>query len=168
MLTWLLRLLRLNKQRLWGFLKAVKVTSAEWLKHIAEQIDNLVKKIDVHGIHGGTLFTHMAQTAQFGGDAAEVWVVFDSDKPVAFAHWNTLGIPHVGSVYMGFLHSWQKTGTATKMLIDEYLKYGERVRAEWYFFDPITQRHYNTLEHALKKRGKKLRSSKIIHSYCKR
>jgi hypothetical protein len=110
------------------------------------------------------LYGHFARVVQFGGDHEELWVVEEDGKPLGFANWNTLGLPHMGKVYMDFLHCWEHSAAATALLGDHYLAFGERHNAKWYVYEPSSPAHIRLLERQLKKRGYDLTPTGIINS----
>jgi hypothetical protein len=151
-------------------MKAVKITNAAWLPMISEEIDKFCKKAHVNGIQSGNLQTFFAQVAQgWMGNTAEFWAVLNSDKPVAFAMWQALGLPHIAKVYCLALHSWgKKKLEPTNMLLDEYIKFGERWKAVWFSADLINKRLVDTFKHRMGKRGFDMIESNIINVVCRR
>ena len=132
-------------------LKAIKINNGAWLPVIAEHIEAFCKKAHVDGIQPGNLQTYFAQIAQgwYGRDTTEFWMVFDDNKPVAFAAWFTLGLPHIAKVYCPALYSWQKDSAVVNLLIDEFAKFGKRHNAVWYSADLVSK----SLVRLLKKRA---------------
>ncbi len=136
---------------------------------LAEHIEIFSKQIKVHGLFGPNLFAYLSQVVQFGGDNQEFWVVFDDmDEPIGFSCWVVQGLPHVAKVYMGFIHTWAKPGAATKLLGDEYMKFGDKHNAVWYTYDPVSERHYKVLERYLKARGHVLERTGTINCISRR
>jgi hypothetical protein len=146
-------------------MEAAKVTSAEWLmNNMGEHIDDFAKKIGVPGLHGPSLFAHFAWVAQYGGDANEFWIALDDkNKPIAFANWLALALPHVSKVYMPFLHAWENKTEAPRLLIDKFLEFGDRNNATWFMWEPISEKHLTVLERELKRVGQKLMKTGTIH-----
>ena len=120
-------------------MEAVKVTNPVWLGNIAPQIEKLCRRIKISTITYESLYTYFAQTVQFGGENAELWVVFDDQKPIAFAHWLVRGLPHVGTVYMDFLYNASKKREPVSILIKEYSKFGKKHHAPFYEGDAINK-----------------------------
>ncbi len=136
--------------------KAMKINNAAWLPEIAEHIYAFCRKAHVDGIQPGNLQTYFAQVAQgwFGKDACEFWMVFDNEKPVAFACWQVNGLPHIAKVSCFGIHSWAKDkGQATDMIVDEWVKFGERWNARWWSADFVSRATMRLFESRMKKRG---------------
>lgn len=149
-------------------MKAIKITNAEWLPAIGKEIEDFTKKAHVDGIHGPNCYAFVARTVQYGGDAAEFWVVFDNDLPVAFAHWHVLDLPHIAKVYCHALYSFAKNREATEMLFDEYIKFGIKHNAVWYsadFINKITARLFTSL---CKKKGIEAKETGIVNMIGRR
>jgi hypothetical protein len=146
-------------------MELMKVTNGEWLMtQMGEHIERFAREMDIPGIHGPSLFAHFARVAQYGGEREEFWVVLDDNgKPIAFANWNTLGLPHVSKVYMGFMHSWARPEEATRMLGEEYLRFGEKHRAVWYVYETMSEAITRLLRRELGKKGFELKETGIIN-----
>lgn len=150
-------------------MKAVKITNAEWLPTIGEQVNDFCKKIKLPGLHGPNLFAHIAfDIVQRGGDLAEFYVVFDNDTPIAFSEWMIMALPNVAKAYMPFLHAWQKERECFGLLLNEFIKFGERNRAVWFSYDPVNKKLHNILKMQLEKSGHELIDTNIIHSISRR
>ena len=136
-------------------LKAIKIDNAAWLPQIAEHIQRFCQRAHVEGIQASNLQTYFAQVAQgwYGRDAAEFWMVFEDDKPVAFASWQVLGLPHIAKVYCFGVHSWTKNKQAVEMIVDEWIKFGERWKARWWSADFVGKAVLHLFESKMKKRG---------------
>lgn len=146
-------------------MEATHVKNPDWLmSNLAQQIDEFAHELNIPGINSPSLYAHFARVVQFGGDYEEFWVVEEDGKPLGFANWNTLGLPHIGKVYMGFLHCWEQSAAATALLGDHYLAFGERHNAKWYVYEPSSPAHVRLLERQLKKRGYDLAPTGIINS----
>jgi len=150
-------------------MKAIKISNVAWLPQIGEHIQSFCNKIDVDGIHAPNLYAFFVNTIQFGRDVSEFWVSFDEDnKPKALAHWTISPPPHIGTVYMGFLHSWSKDKQAARILLDEYLKFGEKHNAVWYTYNPISPAHLRYLTSVLKKKGYTVKDTGIFNIVSRR
>lgn len=150
-------------------MEAIHVKNAEWLMvNLAEHIDRFAQIMAIPGINGPSLYAHFARVVQFGKDQEEFWVVLNNNKPVAFANWNTLGLPHISKVYMGFMHAWDKKGQATSLLGDQYLTFGERHNANWYVYEASSPAHVRLLERELQKRGYDLHETGFVNCISRR
>jgi hypothetical protein len=149
--------------------KALKINNAAWLPQIGEHIETFCRKINVDGIYAPNLYAFFAQTIQFGNNLSEFWVTFDKEnKPQAFGHWTVLGLPHIATVYMGYVHSWEKDKMAARILLDEYIKFGEKHNAVWYSYNPITKAAFRYLESVLEKKGFTIKDTGIINAIARR
>lgn len=145
-------------------LEATKVQNAEWLMvHLGEHIDRFADELAIPGVHGPSLFAHFSRVVQYGGDHEEFWVALDDGEPVGFANWNTLGLPHVAKVYMGFLHGWARSQEVSELLGSTYLAFGERHHAVWYVWEPSSPALVRLLERTLKPKGHVLTQTGIIN-----
>ena len=80
-------------------LEAKKVQNGDWLMvNLGEHIDRFADEIAIAGVHGPSLFARFARVVQYGRDLEEFWVALDQGRPVGFASWNTLGLPHIAKV----------------------------------------------------------------------
>lgn len=145
-------------------MEAIHVKNADWLMvNLGEHIDRFAHEMAIPGINGPSLYAHFARVVQFGKDHEEFWVVVDGKRPLGFANWNTLGLPHIGKVYAGFLHCWDKDGEASRLLHDQYLAFGERHNATWYVYEASSRAHIRLLERELKKRGYDLHETGFVN-----
>jgi len=151
-------------------LKAIKINNGAWLPVIAEHIEAFCKKAHVDGIQPGNLQTYFAQIAQgwYGRDTTEFWMVFDDNKPVAFAAWFTLGLPHIAKVYCPALYSWQKDPQIAGLLMDEFVKFGIRHNAVWFSADLISKPLVRLIQKKAKERGYNLKETNLTHVSMKR
>ncbi len=135
--------------------KAVKIDNAAWLPQIAEHIHAFCQKAHVDGIQPGNLQTYFAQVVQgfHGRDASEFWMVFDNEKPVAFACWQVNGLPHISKVYCFAVYSWVRDVWPAEMLTDEWIKFGDRWRARWWSDDFVEENVIRLVKAKMKKRG---------------
>ena len=122
-------------------LKAVKINNAAWFPEIAEHIERFCQRAHVDGIQPGNLQTYFAQIAQgwYGKDTTEFWMVFEDEKPIAFASWQVLGLPHIAKVSCFAMHSWTKNKQAVNLLVEEYIRFGERWNARWWSVEFINK-----------------------------
>ena len=150
--------------------RAVKTNNGAWLPHISEHIERFCKKAHVDGIQPGNLQTYFAQIAQgwYGRDTAEFWMVFDENKPVAFAAWYTLGLPHIAKVYCLAMYSWVKDPEVAGLLMDEFIKFGVRHRAVWWSADLISKPLVRLIRKKAEERGFNLKETDLTHINMKR
>jgi hypothetical protein len=134
-------------------MKIVKINNPHWLHAIAPQIDEFVKIVNVPGIYGQTLATYFLNTIQHGRNLAEFWVAFKDDTPIAFAHWFVKGLPHVGKVELDFIYVWENDSEATDLLIDEFIRFGDKHNAPLYEGDIIDEVRFRLFSRHAKKRG---------------
>jgi hypothetical protein len=149
-------------------LKAQKINNAAWIPILAPHIEKFCKRAHVDGIQPGNFQTYLAQIAQFGGDRAEFWVVFEDDEPVAFAEWEVLGLPHIAKVYCLACNSWTKDKTAVDLLTDEFVKFGQRHRAVWWSADFVGKGNVRLFERKMKQRGFQMLESNVINCVFRR
>jgi len=146
--------------------KAIKIDNAAWMPEIAEHIQRFCQKAHVDGVQPGNLQTYFAQVAQglHGKHTAEFWMVFEDEKPVAFASWTVLGLPHIAKVYWFALYSWQKTSNEpVELLVDEYIKFGKKWNAVWFGVDLVSKSLVKLITRIANKRGYDVTESGLTH-----
>ena len=151
-------------------LKAVKVNNAAWIPVLAEHIEAFCKRAHVDGIQPGNLQTYFAQVAQMGHTFhAEFWLVTDdAGDPCAFASWQASPLPSIAKVYCLACHSWTKDPAAVDVLVDEFIKFGERCNARWWSADFVGKGNVRLFEKKMKARGFNMRESNVINCVFKR
>ena len=155
---------------------ATKITNPLWLGVIAPNINDFVKKVTLEGITYESLYSYFAATIQFGGESAEFWVAMKDGKPVAFAHWYVMGLPHIGKTMCDYAYSWSKNKEDMTSLIKEWINFGLRKKAPIYSgivvnesFYRVWRKHANKLNLSLEKKelisieGRKLKKDENIH-----
>lgn len=145
--------------------KATKIDNAAWLPEIAEHIHAFCQKAHVEGIQPGNLQTYFAEVAQgkYGMDACEFWMVFEDKRPVAFACWQVLGLPHIAKVYCFGVYSWAKNGKPVELIGDEFVNFGEKWRAIWWSADMVGEKVLRLFNERMKKRGFVMKESNLIN-----
>ncbi len=124
------------------------------------------KRAHVDGIQPGNLQAYLAQVAQFGGDAREFWVVFKDEqmrKPIAFAAWEVLGLPHISKVYCLAVNGWTKDREAVDLLTDEFVKFGNRHNAVWWSADFVGKANIRLFKRKMEKRGFVMKESNVFN-----
>ncbi len=107
-------------------MKAVKITNPHYIQYAAPEIKKYVEKIKQDGITYESFITFLQQTAQFGGEISQLWMVVKDNIPVAFMQMNLSGPPYVGTCSLNHICSWAKDKQAVDLLIGEYLNFGAR------------------------------------------
>jgi len=150
--------------------KAVKIDNGAWLPEIAEHIAAFCKKAHVDGIQPGNLQTYFAKVAQgwYGKDATEFWLVFEDGKPVAFASWLIMDLPHIAKVSCSSIYSWTKNKQAIDLLVDEYIKFGEQCNAVWWSLYFINKAVRRLFEIKMKERGFESTESGMVNVICRK
>jgi len=145
--------------------KAIKINNAAWLPQIAGHIEQFCKKAHVDGIQPGNLQTYFAQIAQgWYGRNSELWAVFDeNEKPVGFAAWMVMGLPHIAKVYCFALHVWTKDPHAAKLLMDGFVAFGVKHNAIWYSADVVSKSLIRLLRRAAGKLGFSIAETGLTH-----
>lgn len=152
-------------------LKAVKINNAAWLPVLSEHIEQLCKRAHIDGMQPGNLQAYFANIAQFGKDMHEFWVVFEDDKflkPVAFAQWSVLGQPYVCKVFCFACHSWTKDHNATGLLVDEFIKFGDKHNAIYWSADFVGKANVRLFKKRMSKRGFDMKESNIFKCVFRR
>ena len=147
-------------------MRAIKINNGAYLPQLAKRVEEFCKRAHISGIQPGNLQTYFAQMAQFGGDAREFWVVFEDDKfrkPVAFAAWEVLGLPHISKVYCLACNSWTKNTKAVDLLTDEFVRFGNRHNAVWWSADFVGKGNVRLFKSKMEKRGFKMKESDVIN-----
>lgn len=146
-------------------LKALKINNAAWFPQIAVHIETFCKRAHVDGIQPGNLQTYFAQIAQgwYGKETAEFWMVFEDEKPIAFASWQVLGLPHIAKVYCFCVHSWTKNKQAVDLLADEWINFGKRWNARWWSADLVNKVVMRLVEAKMKERGFEAKESGLTN-----
>ena len=150
--------------------KAVKIDNAAWIPQIAEHIENYCRLAHVDGIQPGNAQTYIAQVVQgfHGRDASEFWMVFDHEKPVAFACWQVNGLPHIAKNYCFAVYSWDKSSKPADMLADEWIKFGDRWRCRWWSADFVGEKIERLVTAKMKQRGFRATESGLKNIVFKR
>lgn len=118
-------------------MKATKITRPMYIGNIGPQIANYCKKVDIPNMAYETLYQHMTNMVQFGGDLAEVWVVFNEDKPVCFATWVVESNPVISTAFWDHIYKWTPDSEPVLLLGDEFLKFAKRNRCEFLRCRPV-------------------------------
>ena len=105
---------------------AVKINNPLWVGELAPIIQSYVERLKIQSITYETLYTYFTGIVQNGGNLAEFWVVFADKEPVAFACWYVRSLPYRGSVFFDHIYSWNRMSEPVGLLIDEYVKFGNR------------------------------------------
>jgi len=146
-----------------GELELIRVTNPHYLGMIAPQIKELVDRLDPVGITYESLWTYFSQSVQMGGDKTEFWVVYNEEKPVAFAHWFMMGLPNIGKVCCDYIKSWNRMHDPVARLLDKFLEFGERNRCPVYEGFAANEALYKVWKNAAKSKGIGIRETGILN-----
>jgi hypothetical protein len=138
---------------------AVRITDPLWVGNLGEHFVKFVKKIGTLGISSASFHSYLTRSVQFGGNAMELWVVFESDehgtpdfsRPLAFAHWLVRDLPHVGKTYCDFIHNWSRKGEAVALLIEKWIEFADKFNARLFEGESTNKRlfqHFRKLANA--------------------
>jgi len=105
------------------------------------------------GITYESLYTYITRVVQMGGDKAEFWVAYDEDKPVGFATWRVMDLPHIGKVFCDCLYNDVRNQKAIKGLYDEFINFGRRHRCPLYEFSAVNEKVGEYFRNVLDKLG---------------
>ncbi|MCP3683613.1 MAG: hypothetical protein GY861_13080, partial [bacterium] len=97
-------------------MKAVKITNPIYIQLAAPEILKYVEKIKQDGITYESFITFLQQTAQFGGEISQVWMVIKDNLPVAFGQFNIAAPPYIGTATFNHACSWAKDKEAFGLL----------------------------------------------------
>ena len=114
-------------------MKIIKITNVHWLPRLGTRIAELANRLDTKTIQPESLYVHFANMVQFGGENSEFWAVMENNEPIAFASWFVMGHPHVGAINMDYIYNWSRKKDAVRLLVDEWIEYGKRKRAKYYY-----------------------------------
>ena len=114
-------------------LKAVKITNPDYLGLMGPFINSFLERVPLNGITYETMYAGLAATVQHGRnrkeqglrDVAELWVVFEDDKPIAFAHWHVKPLPYVGTVRCDYIFSWNRKKDPVRLLMKEFVRFAK-------------------------------------------
>ena len=139
-------------------MKAHKITNPLAIGQVAPLIIKFAQRVqETSGLFNGivyeSIYAYAARVAQFGGDKAEFWVALDGDKPVGFAIWRVMDLPHIGKVYCDALYNDTRNQKAISGLYSEFIEFGKRHRALIYQFDAINEKVGEHFKHVLSKLG---------------
>ena len=146
-----------------GELKLQKITNPLYLGNIAPNILKFVEKVQPAGVTYETLYSYFANSIQFGGDRSEFWVAFDDDKPVAFAHWLVMGLPHVGKVCCDYMMSWNRRREPVEHLLDKFLEFGVNNRSPLYEGYLANESIFRVFRKAMHKKGVKAEKTEVLN-----
>ena len=124
-------------------LKTLKIDNPLYIGQIAPLVHQFFKRVEknpsIKGISYESLTSYFTNIIQYGQEMAEFHIVLDNDKPVAFAMWRVLGIPHYGISFCEYIYNSTKTNEPMEMLCEEFIKYGEKRNTPYYGFLAINK-----------------------------
>jgi len=144
-------------------IQVIKITNPVFLGRLGPQIKVFFDKLKIKGMTYESLYTYFANTIQFGGNAAEFWVVFENEDPVGFAHWFVRGLPHISKVYCDFIKKKKKNRDAHLTLLKEFVNFGKRHRAVWYEGDATSEAVFRLFRKRTKELGYEVAPSGYIN-----
>ena len=139
-------------------MKVQKITNPLYVGEIAELIMKYYHKVnDSSGMYQSmtyeSLYSYFTRVVQFGGNIGELWVAYDDGKPVGFAVWKVMDLPHVGSVFCDCLYNDVRNQRAIKGLYDEFINFGKKHRAPIYQYAAINEKVAEHFKNVLGKLG---------------
>lgn len=115
--------------------KAIKITNPLFVGQLGPHIQSFVERIAPIGVTYETMYSYLAQIAQFGGENAELWLAQNEVDPLAFATWHVRQLPHVGKVCLDYTYNWSKKTEAMIPLLEEFKQFGIKHRAPLHEID---------------------------------
>lgn len=153
-------------------MKAVKINNGAYLPELAPYIENFCKEVGLEGMYPANWQAFFAQTAQFGGEHSEFWVVYEDDdmlQPCAFAMWYTMALPNISKVYCQAIHAWGKqSAKACEALLLKFAEFGKKHRAIWWSCDLATDSRVRLFRKLAKKHGYVVLDKQTAHCTFRR
>ena len=153
-------------------MKALKITNPLWVNKIAPLVmkflDRIEKHANVQGINYESLITHLTQISQFGGELVELWVVFKDEEPVAFATWRVMPLPHFGKVYCDYIFKSVKDHLPTRLLAEEFIKFGQKHKAPLYCMDATDEAIARTLTKLANELGLTMEKTSTVSLFARK
>lgn len=139
-------------------MKVQKITNPLYVGEIAELIMKFYKRAsETAGLYQGmtyeSIYTYLARVVQMGSDKAELWVSYDEDKPVGFASWRVMDLPHIGKVYCECMYNDTRNQKSVIGLYEQFVEFGRKHRAPIYQFDAIHEKIGERASHVFSKLG---------------
>jgi hypothetical protein len=134
---------------------AVKITNPLWIgEALTQHIEKFLLQVDIPTIDHQTLYAHLVNIVQYGGDDAELWVVLDDEQsPVAFATWRVGMLPTRGTVCCDYMYSWNRMHKPVSLLLDEYIKFGRQHNCPLYTASLVAPPLYRVFNKAATSKG---------------
>jgi hypothetical protein len=120
-------------------IRCLRINNIHWMAHLAEPIIKYTEILKHPTITSQSMHMHLANIAGAAQqtDLVELWGVFHGDQCVAFADWCVKSSPFIGTVYMENIYSWNRKKEPVKLLLKEWINYGERKFTKPYFMADI-------------------------------
>lgn len=142
-------------------LRTLKITNPFWLGQVTPFVKEFTQKVPMPGVTYESFYTFLAQTVQHGQnatatnmrDGAEFWVVFDGNKPIAFARWYIKPLPAIGVVSCDVMYSWNRAKEPARMLMQEFAKFGIDHHSTLYEADATNETVFQVLKNASSELG---------------
>ena len=113
-------------------MEAIRITNPMWLGSIAPNIKNLLDRLQIEGTTYETWYAYLVSSVQFGKDTSELYVIFDNDKPIAFAHWFVAAFPNVSKTVCDLIYRWDVPPGSVNMLFDKWHEFGVKHRCKFW------------------------------------
>lgn len=150
-----------------GELKVQRINNVHWMSYLAEPIIKLAEILKHPTITPQSLHMHLSRIVEMSQstDMVELWGVFDEDwNCVAFADWCVRTSPYIGTVYLEYAYSWNRKREPFKLLLEEWIKYGERKFAKpFYMGDVINESVMKVFDRVAKDFGYEYKRSSLIN-----
>ncbi len=148
-------------------IKTQKINNAVYIGVIAPLIEKFFNRINktgiLHGISYETLYTYFTRIAQYGGNASEFWVAFEDNKPVGFASWRVMDVPHYGKVYCDYMFSLSNNKAVATELTKEYVNFGTKHKASFYMWDAINPTVAKVLKGIANRGGLEVKDTLVVN-----
>ena len=150
-----------------GGLKVQKINNVHWMAALAEPIIKLTEILKHPTITSQSLHMHLARIVEISQqtDLVELWGVFDEDyNCVAFANWCVKTSPYIGTTYLEFAYSWNRKKEPFRLLVKEWLAFGERKFAKpFYMCDVINESVMKVFDKVAEEYGYEYKRSGLIN-----
>jgi len=145
-------------------MQTIKINNPLYAGALAPLIQKYINRVPFPGVTYESFYTFLAHIAQFGGANSELWVVVDADKqPIAFATWTVMGLPHLGTTFMGHIYSKAKSKKITLELVKQWEKFGLERNCPIFMFDAVNETVCKYFEGLAKEIGYDIKRTGLIH-----
>ena len=134
-------------------IKLIKVNQPLYIGELAPDIQRYYKRINIPGMTYESLYTYFVSVVQYGKETSEFWIAQLDGETKAFATWNIVPIPYVGTVECTHIHSWARNRGVVKAFAEEYENFGKRNRCSFFKMTVVNPKVYTIFKDIAEEMG---------------